>query len=314
MMRRQLDDTRRRGEPIAVLTASESSIYGRFGYGLATSTLDVEIDRVHTALRQRPDGQGHVRLIERERARELFPALWERHRRTQPGALSRPAMWWEQVLRSPQHGPQAQGARFFALFESAAGEPEGAVWYRIEHQRELGISKSLLIVDDLIAVTMEARAALWDYIFGVDLIATVRAERRPVDDPLRWMLADPRRLRVTRLSDDLWVRLLDIPAALSARRYSSEGRLVLEVSDPFLPENAGRYLIESGPDGSACRATEEATDLALDVADLGAAYLGCVSFVTLARAGRVRELRAGALRRADALFATAMAPYSGTSF
>lgn len=314
MMQRQLADARRRGEPIAVLMASESTIYGRFGYGQATSMLDVEIDRVHAVLRHRPAGPGRVRLAERERALDVFPALWDRHCQAQPGALTRPATWWEFMFRPAHDGANAQGPRFFAVYENEAGEPEGVVWYRIEHSWEQGLPKSVLIVGDLIAPTVEARAALWDYVFGVDLIATVRAGHRPVDDPLRWMLADSRRLRVLRQSDDLWVRLLDIPAALAARRYAATDRLVLEVADAFLPENAGRYLLDAGLDEALCRTTTEAADLALDVADLGAVSLGGVSFTTLAQAGRVHELRAGALARADALFLTATAPYSGTDF
>lgn len=314
MMRRQLEDTRQRGEPLAVLTASESGIYGRFGYGQATSVLDVEIERVHTALRARPKGQGHVRFVSLERALDVFPTLWDRHRRTQPGALSRPALWWEQVLRTFRNSPHTQGARFYALYANEAGEPEGGVWYRIEEKWELGVSRSSLVVGDLIALTDEARSALWNFVFSVDLIATVVAGRRPVDDPLPWMLADPRRLRVTQLRDDLWVRLLDIPAALAARRYAGSERLVLEVSDPFLPENAGRYLLEVRSASATCRTTSETPDLALEVADLGAAYLGGVSFVTLARAGRVYELQPGALQRADALFTTPTAPFSGTGF
>ncbi|HLZ23327.1 MAG TPA: GNAT family N-acetyltransferase [Ktedonobacterales bacterium] len=316
MMRRQLDDARRHGKPIAVLTASESTIYGRFGYGIATSMAEVEIDHAHAALRPHGSSQGRVRLIERERALEVFPAVWDRHWRAQPGALSRSAAWWEFVLR-PAHDhdtAHAPGARFFAIYESAAGEPEGAVWYRVEQKWELGMATSALIVDDLIAPTLEARAALWDYLFGVDLVATVRAGHRPVDDPLRWMLVNSRRLRVLRQSDDLWLRLLDIPAALAARRYAAADRVVLEVTDVFLPENAGRYALDAGEDEAVCRTTMETPDLTLDVADLGAAYLGGVSFATLAQAGRVHERRAGALRRADALFATVSAPYNGTGF
>ena len=314
MMRRQLDDTRRRAEPIAVLTASESAIYGRFGYGLATSTLEVEIARAHTALRHPWRGPGRVRLIDRERALEVFPVVWERHRRAQHGAVTRPAAWWEQLFQQTQDGTHVSGPRFYVAYENDAGEPEGAAWYRVGHQWEHGLSNSTLVAGDVIAPGREARAALWGYLFGVDLISTVRVAHMPADMPLRWMLADPRRLRVTRLVDDLWVRLLDIPAALAARRYGTAARLVLEVADAFVPENAGRYALEGGPEQAECRKTAEAADLALDVADLGAAYLGGVSFTTLARAGRVRELRAGALGRADALFATATAPFSGTNF
>ncbi|MGZ3676293.1 MAG: sterol carrier protein domain-containing protein, partial [Ktedonobacterales bacterium] len=133
-------------------------------------------------------------------------------------------------------------------------------------------------------------------------------------EPLRWMLADSRRLRVTRLTDDLWVRLLDIPTALAARRYASTGRVVFEVSDAFRPEQAGRYVLEGGPEGAECRATDATADLTLDVVDLGAAYLGGVRFATLARAGGVVAQTPDVLARADAMFASEPAPWCATPF
>jgi predicted acetyltransferase len=128
------------------------------------------------------------------------------------------------------------------------------------------------------------------------------------------MLADSRRLRVTHLADNLWVRLLDIPAALSARRYATEGQLTFEVSDAFLPDLAGRYTLEGAPDGADCARSDHPADLSLDVAALDAAYLGGVSFTSLAQAGLVREETLGALARADAMFATFPAPYCSTPF
>jgi predicted acetyltransferase len=148
----------------------------------------------------------------------------------------------------------------------------------------------------------------------VDLVQTIRAQRRPVDEPLRWLLADPRRLRATRVVDELWVRLLDIPAALAARHYRVSDRLVLEVSDSFRPEGAGNVLLEASPQGATSTYTAMKGDLALDVADLGAAYLGGVSFSLLAKAGRVVEMTPGALARADLVFSTDRAPYCGTPF
>jgi predicted acetyltransferase len=149
-------------------------------------------------------------------------------------------------------------------------------------------------------------------------MARVRGIHRPVDEPLRWLLADSRRLRVTHVADDLWVRLLDIPAALAARRYATSGRLTFAVSDAFLPELAGRYTLEGAPDGAACArsdvGSDHGADLALDVAALGAVYLGGVSFSTLAQAGLIREETPGALARADALFATFPAPFRTTDF
>jgi predicted acetyltransferase len=164
------------------------------------------------------------------------------------------------------------------------------------------------------ALTVEARAALWQYCFNVDLVATVKAVDRPIDDPLRWMLADPRRLRVPRLGDFLWVRLVDLPAALMARRYSATDCLVFEVEDPFCLENSGRYQLAGGSDGAECRRSSAEPDISLQVADLGATFLGGVRFDTLARAGRVHEQTPGAIRRADAMFASDPAPWCTTEF
>src|SRR5579859_2926219 len=160
--------------------------------------------------------------------------------------------------------------------------PRGRVslWrmYRGKHQWEGGINTSVLVVRELITLTTEASAALWQFFFGVDLMHTVQAVNRPVDESLRWMLTDSRRLRVNRITDDLWVRLLDIPVALAARRYATTERVVFEVSDAFRPEQAGRYLLVGGPEGAECRATDAAADLTLDVVELGAVYLGGVRF------------------------------------
>ena len=314
MMRRQLDDVQARGEAIAVLTASESVIYGRYGYGIATSVATYEIERRHAALARRWELPGRVRMISPEEAGRLLPPLYDQVRRGQPGALSRSQQRWDGTLRNPIKPMGAEGPRFFVAYTSAEGETEGAAIYRVKLQWEGGINSSVLVVRELITLTSEASAALWQFFFGVDLIQTVQAVNRPVDEPLRWMLADSRRLRVSRFTDDLWVRLLDIPTALAARRYSSNGRIVFEVADAFRPEQAGRYALEGGPEGAECRATDAAADLTLDVADLGAAYLGGVRFTTLARAGRVVTHSPDALARADALFTSEPAPWCATPF
>ncbi|MBF6589674.1 MAG: GNAT family N-acetyltransferase [Ktedonobacterales bacterium] len=314
MMRRQLDDVRARGEPAAILYAAESGIYERFGYGLATSMVHLSIERPYGRLARAWEPTGQVRLIEHERALEVFPELYERVRLRQPGAVNRVAVRWNDYLHAPMEPMDGFGPRFYVHYESAPGVVEGAMHYRVKQDWADGLSSSTLRITELIALTAEARAALWSYAFCVDLIRTVVALSRPVDDPVRWLLADPRRLRVTALRDEVWLRLLDIPAALATRRYTGAGTLVFAVADAFLAGTAGSYMLEAGADGAECRPTADDADLALDVADLGAAYLGGVSFSTLARAGRVVELKDGALARADALFASDPAPYCGTPF
>ena len=173
---------------------------------------------------------------------------------------------------------------------------DGYVSYRVKER--------VLTVHELMAVTTEARAALWRFCFDMDIMRSTEAYARPVDDPLPWMLADPRRLERT-VGDNIWLRLVDVRAALAARRYMQSDRLVIEVPDEFCPWNEGRYELEGGPEGAECRASTSSPDLALSVADLAAGYLGSVRFTTLARAGRVDERTPGALERADAMFSSA---------
>jgi predicted acetyltransferase len=203
-------------------------------------------------------------------------------------------------------------------YVSAFGSVDGASHYRIKPSWDQGVPAHTLEVSELLAASPAAYSELWRYLLSVDLVHTIRVVRRPVDEPIRWLLADPRRLRLSRLTDDLWVRLLDVEAALVARGYRSHDRLSFDVADGFRPEVAGRYQLEAGPEGAECRRipAEPGThaDLSLDISDLGSTYLGGVSFSTLARAGRVIEETPGALARADLLFATDRAPYCGTPF
>ncbi len=314
LMRRQLDDVRARGEAVAILTASESGIYGRFGYGLGTSHVSFELDRRHGALAHAPEGSGQLTLVDHDAAVDLLPRLYDQARRRQPGAINRNEARWAGIMSQPNASMGDLSPRFFVTYESAPGQVDGVLVYRVRGQWDNGLAAGALVVRELIALTTEARAALWRYCLSVDLIASVRAERWPLDEPLRWMLVDPRRLRVTSINDDLWVRLVDIPAALAARSYGAADHLVLAVRDPFIESNTGRYALDAGTDGAACQVTTAEPDLALDVADLGAAYLGGVRVATLARAGRVAELTPGALRRADALFVSDPPPYCGTGF
>jgi len=314
LMRRQLDDVRARGESMAVLTASESVIYERFGYGLATSVLGIDIDPRHGAFGRPGEYPGRLTLLDHNAATELLPAVYDHWRRRQPSALDRSDARWRHTLRGARMPQDGASAIFCVAYEPTPGQVDGVAIYRVRNQWTDGIASNALLLRELFAVTPMAYATLWQYLLSVDLINSVQCPNRPVDEPLRWLLADPRRLRVTRRTDDLWVRIVDVPAALTARRYGVEDSLVLEISDPFLPNNAGCYALEGGPDGAVCRPTTATADLALSVADLGAIFLGGVRPSALAYAGRVVEQSRGALRRADALFATDRAPYCGTPF
>jgi predicted acetyltransferase len=314
MMQALLEDARSRGEPTAALTASESSIYGRFGFGIAASKMDVTLDRRNAAFLRSATTSGSLRLVDHEEILTILPDLYERSRRLRPGAVSRNDGWWRSYLLNPAPTQQDEGPRYNVVYESPSGEIEGAALYRISETWKDGVAAAVLTVYDFYDATAEARTALWHYLFGVDLVQTVRAVKRPLDEPLRWMLADSRRLRVSRLTDDLWLNLLDVPTALAARRYAADDRLVLEVTDTYWPERAGRYELVATLDGAECKRTTRKPDFTLDAATLGAAYLGGVRFTTLEEAGRVSAATPGACRRADALFDTGIVPYSGTSF
>jgi predicted acetyltransferase len=315
MIQRHFEDVEARGEPVSALGASESVIYGRFGYGMATLFADYEIDpRYGAFLPGIAPGAGRLRMLEPEEAAKLVPAFYERYHRGQPGEVSRKAAWWDRYVRDPESGRDGFSRHVDVVYESEPGRVDGWVSYRVKEQWPDGLPDNLVKVRMLVGLAPEADAALWRYCLDLDLAGTVRLQDRPVDEPGRWRLADPRRLRTVHVGDQLWVRLLDLPAALRARRYATEGELVLEVTDPMRPRNQGRFRLEGGPDGAACQPTTAAPHLGLDIAALGAAYLGGPRLVTLARAGRVVELAPGALGRADRMFASDPAPLCTTHF
>lgn len=200
---------------------------------------------------------------------------------------------------------------FFVQYEEA-GEVLGYVRYRIQAKDTDGLPDGNLRVVELMSATDAAYAALWDFIFGVDLIGEITATWRKVDEPLFWMLSDPRQL-IQRVQDSLWVRLVDAPTALAGRRYLTQDQLVIDLHDEFCPWNSGRYLLEGGPSGAVCSPTSKDADLSIDAASLGAAFLGGVRLQTLARAGRV-EGADEAIRRADRMFQWDRAPWEPEIF
>jgi len=299
VMERQLNDVHERAEPLAGLWASESVIYGRFGYGLAAQDVEFKIDRLRTGLARETPSCGRLRLVSREEALEAWPAVYDQARTARPGYCTRNEFWWRHHTLRGSDMERRAGARFYVQHEED-GRVLGYARYRIRPEGGSEGANGTLAVQELTAVTDQAYNALWQYIFGVDLIGSIQAEHRPLDEPLYWMLADPRRL-VRRPYDSLWVRVVDVVPALEGRRYSATGRVVLDVRDPFCAWNEGRYELETGAEGARCRRTDAEPDITLSAADLGAVYLGGTRLATLQRAGRV-EGDGNAIRRADALF------------
>jgi predicted acetyltransferase len=298
MMERQLDDVAARGEALAALTASESVIYGRFGYGVASVKREWSLRREGTVLVRPPEAEGRVRIVGPDEARKVVPDVYGQAIRRIPGAVTRSEPVWDEWFHDQEDERGGASALFFAVHDGG-----GYVAWRRK-------GEEVLVVHELHAVDDEVEAALWQFVLDVDLVREIRGRRRPVDERLAWRLADPRRLVVEHEVDDLYVRLVDPAAALSARTYGSDDEVVLEVTDPFRPANDGRWLVS----GAGCQRTARDVDLALGASELGSLYLGGVAPSLLARAGRIEEIRPGALRRADALFRSPVAPWLTMGF
>lgn len=304
MMRTRLDDVHERGEPIAALWASEERIYTRYGYGLASWMGDVKLLRAHGgyALPFEPDG--HVRIVDADEAKRLLPPIYDAWLAQTPGGFSRDEAWWDnRLFYDPPDRRQGRGPRRYAVVERD-GEPVAYALYRHSPKFEEGVSKAALFVGEALAADAQALASIWRYLLDVDWTETVEAFLIPVDHPLFLLLAEPRRLRY-RVGDGLWVRLVDVGAALSQRTYAEDGSIVFEVEDAFLPDNSGRWKLEGG----AASRTGDDAEIALDVRDLGSVYLGGVTFAQLQRGLRIRELNPGAVARADGIFRTHRGPW-----
>lgn len=305
MMRHQLTELRDRGEFLSVLLASEAPIYGRFGYGPATYTGRLTVPRHKAALavpraRVTADATatGSVELLRRAECQEILEEVYDRYRRAQPGALSRPHRWWALGAGQP---PVAPAPRHVAVHRDADGVPDGYASY------SLGESETLT-VDETIATTDTAFTALARFVLGHDLVTEVVFKHVTPDHPMRWQFADFRAGRAGNHTDWLWVRLLDVPRALTSRGWFTDGELVLDVDDPFLGEH-GRYLLTVRDGKADCVPTDQEPDLSLDISDLGSVYLGGTTPSTLVRGGHIRAHRPGAATLADALFRAERPPH-----
>jgi predicted acetyltransferase len=308
MMRRQLDDVRSWGEPLAVLTASEPAIYGRFGYAAATFQLDAEIDTGRAGLSV-PAGTDDVRLRYAAPAEVLdaCEAVYARLVPSRPGMLARRPGWERAGLLDPESERDGASALQCVVAERA-GEVTGYARFRTKLGWGAGGHDGTVRLEDLAALDPATDAALWRFLFGIDLTTTLTVRGRPVDDAWQYLVSDIRRCR-PRLRDALYLRPVDVGAALAARTYQTPVDVVFEVEDAFCPWNTGRWRLSGDSKGASCERTSDAADLALSVRELGAAYLGGVSLTALAAAGRVRELRAGALAEAAVGFGAAVAPW-----
>lgn len=312
LMARQLADVRSGGEPLAALVASEGSIYQRFGYGIGMLLGEIDVQRDRASFRTDVPAVGSIRLVDKEEARRLMPIVYEPVCANTPGFIERAPAWWDERLADVDAHRRGAGPQYRAIYERD-GEVRGYVRYRIKGEWTNIASASVLIVNELIGTDAVAERELWRYIFGVDLIARIVYRWGPPSHPLLLMVAEPRRLQL-RISDAIWLRVVDVPAALSARGYAADGEIVLDVSDEFLPEAAGRWRLTVSDGRATVRPTTDPADLALDTTDLAAAYMGTFSFADLARAARTEELTAGARTRADLLFSVGVRAWCSTPF
>ena len=314
LMTAQLTGLRDRAEePIAVLWASEPGIYGRFGYGLASSRLEWTVPRSAQALhRDVPTDPGlHLRLVDPPDPAPLG-AVHDGVAAQRPGVAERDERWWRRTLRDL---PGLREGRSALRLVVAADDEQvrGYAIYATKQDFGEDFGSGVVAVREVMALDPAARAALYRYLFDLDLMGSTELWNLPVDDPLQHWLGDVRRAK-PRLQDSLYVRLLDLPRALAARTYAQPVDVVLEVRDELCPDNAGRWRLAGGPGGATCEASDGEPDLVMSVRELGAAYLGGTPLTELAAAGWVREARPGTLAPTSVAFASALAPWNPQVF
>lgn len=290
LMRRQLEEIAAAGrEPLAVLWASETAIYPRFGYGAATSRLQFEIMNREVRLTVPPaEPAGRLRLGDPADLMSDITKVYDRVRADRVGWSDRDDRWWRFVTSDPKDDRNGATRRYVVVHDGPDG-PTGYALWRVKNDWSRHGPDATVQIRELVATDPAAYQALWRFLMSVDLTRTVTFSMGAVDEPLQYLVDEPRRLGTT-LADALWVRLVDVPAALAGRRYRAPVDVVLEVTDPLLPANDGRWRLTGGPDGATCVRTGDPADLSASVTDLGAAYLGGTSLTALAAAGRVRLL------------------------
>ncbi|MVO88802.1 GNAT family N-acetyltransferase [Streptomyces sp. p1417] len=308
MMRQQLTELHESGgEAIAALNAAEATIYGRFGYAAASHLARIRGDKRDMALRADADpGPGTLRLLDADRARPLLEKIHDTVRLRTVGWVDRAEKYWDARLHDPEHARHGATALRFAVHSEPGGEATGYALYRSG-------GRTVQIVE-LVATTRQSYASLWRYFIDLDAHDHLTYEGA-VDEPLPHLLRNPRAVRTT-VVDNLWVRLVDVGRALTARRYPAGLDVVLEVEDTFCPWNTGRHHLRAEGETVTCERTRARADLRLSVAELGAAYLGGPTLAALAAAGRVQELRPGALAAASRAFRGEREPFhvSGGAF
>ena len=310
IMQAHLKEIQDRGEPLAGLWASESSIYGRFGYGLAAQSYELKLDAKEVQFADDVSA-GSIKLVGHEEARRLFPDVYERVRPTRPGMFARNDAWWEtDIFYDPEHRREGKSAKRYAIHKGESGMDGYAIYRQKEEWTDF--PKGEIHVVEVITSTLAAHRALWHYLTNIDLYPNVRYWNAPVDDELPWQVTEPRRVQRS-ICDSLWVRLIEVPRALAGRRYCGSGKIVFAVDDSFIPANSGHYELDVSSGDGQCRATSSDADIELSVQTLGAVYLGAHRFTELMRAGFIQGDPA-ALATADRMFSWDRQPWCPAVF
>jgi predicted acetyltransferase len=311
MMRYQLADSADRGEPVAALFASEPEIYGRFGFGCASEHLRLTIRRGDGRLIPPALGTAEpprLRVAEPGKLHGELGAVYEAVRAATPGLPERDERWWRAATADPEFGREGASPKMCLIAEDDSG-PRGYALYSVKPNWDDGIPDGQLRLHELMTTDPQTTAAIWTDLLTRDLVGEVTAWLRPVDDTVLQLLAGRRRARAS-LSDGLWIRLIDVPAALGQRSYARDLDIVIEVIDELLPGNAGRWHLQAAGSGQvACERTSGAADVILPVQALGAAYLGGTRLGALAAAGQIAQERPGAVAMLSAAMVWDPAPW-----
>jgi predicted acetyltransferase len=326
MMRRQLAEIAERGEAVAALYASEPAIYGRYGYGAASAQLRVTVRRGEGVIAWPTDAAGQGQPTARPQLRAAAPQsakaelakVYDAVLSWRPGTIARDERWWNARLWDPPDQRRDGGSPLRCIVAEDDGGPRGYALYTAKGiWNDDGIPDGVLHVRELLAVDPAAYATLWADLLNRDLIGEVEARHRPADDPLLYLLADGRRARA-QLSDGLWVRLIDLPRALTQRRYACPVDTVIEVADGLLEGNSGRWRLrasgQDAPELVSCELTTAPADVSLPVRVLGACYLGGTRLGALAAAGLAAEHRPGAVAALSAALSWDPAPFCPSMF
>ncbi len=307
LVRHQLRAAQDRGDVVASLRASEATIYGRFGYGIASMSTTLEVDTHRAVLHPNVTEGGPVRFAQDSEVWDLLERIYSEHATDRPGRIERTSYWWasQRFRFSAVSGP------VYVAVHGNAGAEDGFVRYRPENTGEwFGGRERTIVVSDFFAPTAESHAGLVRFLLSLDLVDRIVFDGVPADDPLPWMLTDHRGARVASVSDETWLRILDVRRALEARSFVGAGRVRIAVTDPVFAENTAVFEISA--DGVST--SSDPAHLELGIAELGSLMLGGVGCHALAGAGRITVHDGAALPVADALFTWPVAPFAGTMF